>query len=64
MVSRFVVKKFDESTYVVVDNKYQMEMAVCGTYEGQRHKAIDRAETIAAALNLGEHAMQYIKGLN
>ena len=31
-MERFIINKFDESTYVVVDQEEQREICVCGNY--------------------------------
>ena len=61
MDDRFIVKPFDGKTFVVIDTKHQMEMCVCGTYEGEKNCAKDRAESIALSLNLANMAVNKLE---
>jgi hypothetical protein len=49
-MERFVVNQFDGNTYVVLDQKEQREICVCGNYEAWED-AKERAEKIALLLN-------------
>lgn len=49
-MKKFVVNKFDENTYVVIELEEQREICVCGNYEDW-DDAKERAEQIALLLN-------------
>lgn len=49
-MSRYIVRQFDESTFIVIDQIEQREICVCSDY-GDREDAEERAGNIAKLLN-------------
>ena len=49
-MQRFIVNQFDANTFVVVDNKENREVCVCGNYD-DRDDAEERAQRIVTLLN-------------
>lgn len=49
-MQRYVVLKFDENTFVVIDQKEKREVCVCSEYD-DRGDAKQRAKKIVALLN-------------
>lgn len=47
---RYLVHEFDKSTFLVIDQKEQREICVCGNYDGWED-AEERAKKIAFLLN-------------
>ncbi len=49
-MKRYVVSKFDENTFVIIDVKEKREICICGNYD-EIFNAEDRAQRIALLLN-------------
>jgi hypothetical protein len=49
-MQRYIVSRFDESTFVVVDQNEQREICVCSNYD-EWEDAEERAKSIAELLN-------------
>lgn len=49
-MQRYIVSKFDGSTFAVIDQKEKREVCVCSEYDGG-DDAKERAEKIAKLLN-------------
>jgi len=49
-MKRYIVSQFDGNTFVVIDQKEQREVCICGNYE-EWADAKERAEKIATLLN-------------
>lgn len=50
-MSRYIVRQFDESTFIVIDQIEQREICVCSDYD-DREDAEERAGKIAKLLNI------------
>jgi hypothetical protein len=49
-MERYIVRQFDESTFLVLDEGEQREICICGNY-GAYEDARERAEKTASLLN-------------
>ncbi|MBK8419788.1 hypothetical protein [Candidatus Villigracilis saccharophilus] len=52
-MQRYIVSQLDGNTFVVIDQKEQREVCVCGNYEDWED-AKERAEKIAELLNASD----------
>ncbi len=52
-MKRYIVSQFDGNTFVVIDQKEQREVCICGNYE-EWADAEERAEKIVLLLNENE----------
>ncbi len=53
-MKRYIVSRFDEDTFVIIDQNEQKEICVCSNYDGWED-AEERASNIVMLLNAQNH---------